>query len=98
MLKTQRFMKRTLKVRAVAAFCTILLQASIQPLPARADDFTLESAQLAAAAGDAKALYFLAKCYAKGQGVPQDNAKAAEYMQRSAEKGYAFAQNDFGTY
>jgi len=60
--------------------------------------FTLESAEAGAARGDAKALYFLAKQYAKGKGVAQDAAKAAEYMRQAAEKGHAFAQNDLGAF
>jgi TPR repeat protein len=60
--------------------------------------FTIESAQAAAEKGDAKAEYFLAVHYAKGEGVPRDDAKAAQYMTRAAEGGYAFAQNDLGAW
>lgn len=59
--------------------------------------FTLETAQQAAEKGNVKALYFLAKAYSKGNGVPQDYEKAADYMRQAANKGYAFAQNDLGT-
>ncbi|HEX3799005.1 MAG TPA: tetratricopeptide repeat protein [Verrucomicrobiae bacterium] len=62
------------------------------------DKFTIETAQSAATNGDASALYFLAVHYAKGTGVPPDQAKAVDYMTRSAEKGFAFAENDLGSY
>ena len=68
--------------------------------PARADsDFTLETASQAVTnSGDPKALYFLAKSYSKGNGVPRDDAKAADYMRQAADKDYAFAQNDLGSF
>ncbi|HLX71120.1 MAG TPA: tetratricopeptide repeat protein [Verrucomicrobiae bacterium] len=60
------------------------------------EQFTLETAQAGAAKGDAKAEYFLGKQYLKGNGVPQDDAKAADYFRKSAEQGLASAQNDLG--
>ena len=57
--------------------------------PLAAEQFTVESARAAAEKGNPKALYFLGKRYAKGEGVPQDYAKAAEYLRKSAEKGFA---------
>src|SRR5665213_1646830 len=63
-----------------------------------ADKFTVETARAAAAKGDAKAEYFLAKHYAKGDGVPQDYGRAAEYMRQAADQGHAFAQNDLGAF
>ena len=62
------------------------------------EQFTLDGARAAAGKGNAQALYFLGKHYAKGDGVPQDYAKAAEYLRRSAEQGYALAQNDLGAF
>jgi TPR repeat protein len=62
------------------------------------DQFTLDTARAAAEKGDAKAEYFLGKQYAKGNGVPLDNAKAAEYFRKAAEQGLAAAQNDLGAY
>jgi TPR repeat protein len=47
---------------------------------------------------DAKTLYLRARQYAQGEGFSRDYAKAAEYMQLSAEKGFALAQNDLGVY
>jgi uncharacterized protein len=58
--------------------------------------YSLESATEAAAKGDPKAQYFLAVHYAKGEGVPQNDVRAAEYMRQSAAGGYAYAQNDLG--
>ena len=60
--------------------------------------YTVSTAQLAAVEGNPKAHYFLAIHYAKGDGLPKDQVKAAEYMRQAAESGYAFAQNDLGTY
>src|SRR5580658_6337461 len=79
----------------LAGTALVLIQAA--PLHA-ADEFTLDTAQSAAAKGDAKAEYFLARHYAKGDGVPQDYSKAAEYMRQAAEQDYAFAQNDLGAF
>jgi len=63
-----------------------------------AERFTVESARVAAARGNAQARYFLGKCYANGKRVPQDYAKATEYLRKSAEKGCALAQNDLGAF
>jgi TPR repeat protein len=62
-----------------------------------ADEFTIETAQVGAEKGDAKALYFLAKRYSKGESVPRDDVKAAQYMRQAAELGHPFAQNDLGS-
>ena len=68
-----------------------------QPVPLSAmDEFTLETAPAAAEKGDRKAQYWLAKHYAKGEGVKQDYFKAAEYLHQAADGGYAWAQNDLG--
>lgn len=66
--------------------------------PCAADEFTLDSARVAAEKGEAEAEYYLARHYAKGEGVPQDYAKAAGYMRQAAEQGNAFAQNDLGVF
>ena len=59
---------------------------------------TRESARAAATNNDAPAEYFLARCYAKGTGVPRDFVQAAEYMRQAAEQGLAAAQNDLGAF
>jgi TPR repeat protein len=61
-------------------------------------EFTLDTARLAAENGDAQAQYFLGRLYAKGDGVPKDYAKAAEYFRQSAAQGYAWAQNNLGAF
>ena len=63
-----------------------------------ADEFTLESAQTAAAQGDAHAQFYLSRCYARGEGVPQDYPQAVEYLRRSAAQGYARAENNLGAF
>jgi len=58
----------------------------------------LETARRAAEKGDAKALYFLAQSYSRGEGVPRDDVQAAQLMRKAAENGYAMAQNDLGAF
>jgi hypothetical protein len=60
------------------------------------NDFTLATARLLAEKGNAKAQFFMAKFYAKGDGVPQDFTKAVEFYRRSAAQGYSKAQNNLG--
>src|ERR1039457_4107361 len=60
------------------------------------EGIALESAQRAAAKGNAQALYDLGKRFARGDGVPQDYGKAAEFLRQAAERGYPFAENDLG--
>lgn len=61
------------------------------------DEFTVDSARVAAAAGDPKAEYSLGRQYANGEGVPRDYAKAFEYLSQSANQGYAPAQTALGS-
>jgi TPR repeat protein len=88
-------MKMAFPVRLSSIVCAAFALVVLDPVPARpAGAFTLESARAAAAKGDAPAMYFLAKSYAKGEGVSRDLTNAAEYMRQSAELGHAFAQTD----
>src|SRR6267378_1646026 len=80
-----------------AAASFILLLTSTTAVYAAAP-FSLCAAQQAAVKGDDKALYYLARCYAKGENAPQDYVTAAKYMRESAELGYPFAQNDLGVF
>jgi len=89
-------LKTTRKSSTSSALGLALLLMLPGTLPA--DEFTLDTARTAAAAGDPKAEYFLGKQYAQGKGVPQDYAKAAEYLRQAAEQGSAFAQNDLGAF
>jgi TPR repeat protein len=50
----------------------------------------------AAEQGDAKAQFNLGILYAKGQGVPQDYKRAAQWYRKAAEQGYANAQYRLG--
>lgn len=74
-----------------------LLFLSVASLQA-ADETTAGASLIAGQKGDAEGLYQRAKRYSKGEGVLQDYAKAAQYMRQAAELGYAFAQNDLGSY
>jgi hypothetical protein len=62
------------------------------------DEFTLDTARAAATNNDAHAEYFLARCYARGLDVPQDDAQAADWLHQAADHGYAPAQNDLGAF
>ncbi|GHU02078.1 hypothetical protein FACS1894186_6070 [Alphaproteobacteria bacterium] len=52
--------------------------------------------QALADGGDAEAQCRLAVMYDKGEGVPQDFAKAAHWYQKAADQRYAMAQNALG--
>jgi TPR repeat protein len=58
------------------------------------ETMSLDRARAGAEKGEPKALYSLGKRCEKGDGMPQDYARAAEYYRQSAEKGFAFAQTD----
>lgn len=49
-------------------------------------------------AGDAKAQFELARAYSQGDGVPQDLAKAVEWLNKSASQGYAGAEVTLGVF
>ena len=59
---------------------------------------SFQATQAAAARGQAKAEYDLARHYARGDGVPQDYSLAVKYLRQSAEQGYADAETDLGSY
>ena len=42
--------------------------------------------------GDADAQYKLARMYAKGEGVPEDDAEAVKWFRKAAEQGHAESQ------
>ncbi len=46
----------------------------------------------AAEKGNKKAQYRLGRCYSKGRGVAEDDAKAAMWYQKSVDQGYAKAE------
>src|SRR5689334_6869749 len=84
-----------MKCRLGFASCLFLIWPSFWCL-AFGEALDFAAAKPAAEAGDAKAQYALARCYARGVGTVQDYGKAAEYLRRSAEQGYAYAQTDMG--
>ena len=43
--------------------------------------------------GDAESQFSLGKMYYKGQGVPQDDVEALEWIRRAAQQGHAEAQS-----
>ena len=91
-------MKPSFKIRWVVAIGPILAVILIFGTSGLAsEEFTLGTARAAAAKGDPRAGYFLARQYADGNGVPQDYSKAAEYLRKSAEQGYAPAQTGLGS-
>jgi TPR repeat protein len=55
------------------------------------DDEAVKWYRLAAAQGQAGALYHLGLCYANDRGVPQDYAAAIRLYKRAAAKGHAEA-------
>src|SRR5262245_20674084 len=60
------------------------------PIPAPAE---LPAELLAKAGqGDVASQYAVARAYFKGEGIPQDYAKAAEWFRKAAEQGDAKAQ------
>ena len=46
--------------------------------------------------GDSTAQYFLGAMYAKGEGVPKDNAEAVKWFRKAAEQGHTDAQYILG--
>ena len=59
-------------------------------------DKGLELAQKAADAGNARGMFLVGRCYANGNGVTQDNKKAAEWYQKAADAGDSWAMANLG--
>lgn len=59
---------------------------------------SFQTVEAAADKGDATAQYQLASFYANGNGVKQDDVKAADYLRKAAEQGYAPAQTQLGAF
>mgnify|MGYP001187701335 FL=1 len=57
----------------------------------------LDELKKKAVAGDAKAQTRLGAMYYFGEGVPKDNAKAAEWFRKAAEQGQVYAQYNLGS-
>ena len=60
------------------------------------DDF-LDAVKKAAEQGDALSQYSLGFMYARGNGVPEDDAEAARWYRQATEQGHAAAQQNLGT-
>jgi TPR repeat protein len=56
----------------------------------------LKTVEERAEAGDAQAKFWLGEMYAYGDGVPQDDKKAAKWFRLAAEQGDADAQYQLG--
>ena len=67
-------------------------------IQAQDTNLNFQAVQAAAAKGEAKAQYELARCYARGIGVEKDDAKAAQYLRQSADQGNAEAQIVLGAF
>jgi hypothetical protein len=88
-------------MRNYAAYCCCILLLSLtvlaeNVLAAGQQVPDMAVIQKAAEQGDAKAQYNLGLSYASGQGVPKDEAKAAQWFQKAAVQGYAEAQYILG--
>lgn len=59
-------------------------------------DNSLSCTKKAAEQGYADAQFNLGKCYANGDGVPQDYTEAVKWYKKAAEQGNAHAQNSLG--
>jgi len=64
----------------------------------RNNDFATALRELSpdAESGDAKAQYFMGLLYARGYGVAEDPATAAQWFRKAADQGFAKAQFDLG--
>jgi hypothetical protein len=92
-------MKRSFRIHSLVA--PVLGAAGILVLETAgfaAQEFTLDTANAAAAKGDAKAQYFLGRYYAGINNNGQDYTRAAQYMRQSADQGYAPAQAGLGSF
>lgn len=74
--------------------------ATVQPRPDESDEAkqqrTFKELSAKAAAGDVHAMFFLGMAYLAGLGTEIDRAAGAEWIRKSAEKGYAQAQFSYG--
>jgi len=74
--------------------CGALLTALGAPLSAKAPDFA--ETKKKAEAGNASAQFNLGLMYAKGEGVPKDDAEALRWYRKAADQGNAPAQSNLG--
>ena len=67
-----------------------------QPAAATSNVPSIPELRTRAEAGNAGAQYQLGRAYEYGQGVPQDDDKAAQWYRKSADQGFAKAQTALG--
>jgi len=71
-------------------------QTTAQTTPAALSSASVADLQQRAEAGDAQAQFELGRAYEDGKGVPQDDARAIEWLRKSADQGNAQAENSLG--
>lgn len=85
---------KSLVLLLVLAAATAIAQET-PPQPSLSSE-ALAHLKARAEAGDAKAQRRLARAYEQGEGVPQNDALAAQWCRKAAEQGDADAQNSLG--
>jgi uncharacterized protein len=91
-------MKDSFNLRRVAAIgLSLAVISALGASGLASEQFTLDTARVAADQGDPQAEFFLARHYADGLGVPRDDAKAVEYLRQAAGQGYAPAETGLGS-
>lgn len=91
-------MKSTRCVVTYTWLVVVIVVALARPAAVIAGESSQSPDQTGTAKADPQSLYRLARQYAKGTDMAQNPEKAAEYMRLAAEAGYAYAQNDLGSY
>src|SRR3989441_592974 len=86
----------TLMLAVVVSACGESSSPSSEREAAPTAEKRLAQLQKEADSGDAVAQYDLGRMYYKGEGVPKDAAKAAEWHQKAAAQGHAEAQRGLG--
>lgn len=72
----------------IGCACRISPSADAALAPASAPASRLDQVQEAARGGDAEAQHELSKAYALGEGLPQDEQLAAQWLEKAADQGY----------
>lgn len=88
-------LRTPLTVAIFAVFALFGTSAAQVPAPAQFQD--LSSIRQQADAGNAQAQFDLGNHYYSGSGVPQDYSQAFFLYRKSADQGYAPAQNQLGS-
>ena len=84
-----------MKYSGIQPVLFFVLGAILTPIPgAYSATVELEKTKEAAENGDQAAQYQVAGAFQRGEGVPRDDGRAADYYRRAAEQGHAKAQNN----